>query len=179
MVLTNHVDLDARLGGPREVGVDGLARVLGAVVGALEVGQAERVADAVLLGVDLLDDVVDDGLAAPPAEAGERVAADGLADEDGGRLRADVVRDVEQELAGVAQDDGRTGRNYVKRKKMESLSTFLLLFILSRVSNRESATVSGFRIWDEHGERICMGSLDPGINQENAFDLNRKVSERV
>ena len=87
------------------------------MVGALEVGQAERVADAVLLGVDLLDDVVDDGLAAPPAEAGERVAADGLADEDGGRLRAYVVRDVEQELAGVAQDDGRAGRNYVKGGK--------------------------------------------------------------
>ena len=61
---------------------------------------------------------------------------------------------------------------------MKSLSTFLLLFIFSRVSNRESATVSGFRIWDEHGERICMGSLDPGINQENAIYLNSEKSRK-
>ena len=69
-ILTDHVDLDGGLHWLREVRVGGLARERGPVVGALEVGQPERVAHRGRLGVDLLHDVVHDRLAAPP-ETGE------------------------------------------------------------------------------------------------------------
>ena len=62
-LLTNHVDSDRGLNRTRQVGVECLAREVGPVVGPLQVGDPQRVANLVVLGVNLLNHVVEDFLA--------------------------------------------------------------------------------------------------------------------
>lgn len=103
-MLTDHVDRHRDGLGNGEVGVDGLAHHLFAVVAPLEVLEHQGVPDAA--GVHPLHDVVHQAVAPPPGQLRRGLAPLGFAGQGQAAALLDRLGRVQQDLPVVGQDPG-------------------------------------------------------------------------